>query len=150
MKPYEIFIEMKKLPKGYIIDNPHDLIETDFTISENILPVLQADSNLVFFTRLSIKHLAEKEVDGDHIFKTIRLILNDPEKIYMGNFPNRFLISKDVLFQTGPKPHVVVVEINKKTNNIIVTGFIANQNYFKNLKLLWGTAFSPSQQSPKG
>jgi hypothetical protein len=114
MKPYEIFIEMKKLPKGYIIDNPYGLVETDFTISKNVLSVLQADSDLVFFTRLSIKHLAEKEIDGDHIFKTIQLILNDPEKIHIGNFSNRFLISKNVLFQTGPKPHVVVVEINKK------------------------------------
>jgi hypothetical protein len=146
MNAYEIFIEMKKLPKGCIIEDPEGLIETDFKISKKILHTLGTNSDSVFFTRLSIKHLAEKELDGEHLFRSVQHIVSDPEIVYAGNFPNRFLISKDVLFRTGQKPHVIVVEINKKTSNIVVTGFIANKNYFKNLKLLWGTAFSPSQQ----
>lgn len=149
MNAHTIFKEMKKLPKGYIIDDPHELIPTNFKLSKNILHVLQTNQDSVFFTRLSIKHLAEKIIDGEHLFKTIKDVLRDPDQIYEGNFENRFLVSKDTIFKSGPKPHVIAVEINKKTSNIIVTGFIANGNYFKNLKLLWGTAFSPSQQPPE-
>ena len=146
MKPYEIFIEMKKLPKGYVINDPHGLVETDFKISKEILPVLKTESDSVSFTRLSIKHLSEKTLEGEYLFNKIKKILKDPDKVYVGNFSNRFLIAKYITFQTGQKAHVVNIEINEKTGNIIVTGFISKEDYFKNLRLLWGTASSPSQQ----
>jgi hypothetical protein len=72
MKSYEIFIEMKKLPKGYIIDNPHGLIETDFKISKEILPVLKTESDLVSFTRLSKKNLSEKTLECEYLFIKLR------------------------------------------------------------------------------
>jgi hypothetical protein len=34
MKLYKIFKQMQKLPKGEIIENPHDLILTDFKLSK--------------------------------------------------------------------------------------------------------------------
>jgi hypothetical protein len=141
MKPYEIFIEMKKLPKGYIIDDPHGLIETDFKISKEILPVLKTENDSVSFTRLSIKHLSEKILEGEYLFNKIKQILKNPDKVYTGNFSNRFLIAKYITFQTGQKAHVVNIEINKN--------FLSKEDYFKNLRLLWGTASSPSQQLSK-
>jgi hypothetical protein len=149
MNTYEIFTEMRKLPKGYIIEDPYGLIQTHFKITDKILHILKTKDNSVFFTRLSIKHLSEKVIDGEYIFSKIKQILKEPDRIHVGNFSNRFLISKDILFNNSLKAHIVNLEINKKTGNIIVTGFISREDYFKNLRLLWGTASSPSQQLPK-
>jgi len=149
MKLYKIFKQMQKLPKGEIIENPHDLILTDFKLSKKILYLLKTENISISFTRLSIKHLAEKGEQGEYILGKIDEILKNPEKIHLGNFSNRFLISKKILFKNDSKDHVVNIEITEYKGNIVVTGFIARKSYFKNLKLLWGSAPSPSQQFPK-
>lgn len=146
MNIYEVFLEMRHMQKGHWIENPYDLIQTDFILSNNILHILQASRTSVFFTRLSIKHLSEKGNSGEYILYKMKEILETPDNIYLGNFKNRFLISKMIMFQSDIKPHVITLEITKNTENIIVTGFIARNSYFKNLELLWGAAQSPSQQ----
>ena len=40
MNIYKIFTDMRKLPKGFIIDNPHDLIYTNFKLSNKILNII--------------------------------------------------------------------------------------------------------------
>ena len=145
MNIYKIFTDMRKLPKGFIIDNPHDLIYTNFKLSNKILNIINTNTDKVFFTRLSIKHLSEKQEQGEYIIKKIRDILSDPDKIFLGNFYNRFLITKNVKFNNDYKNHIVNIEITKENKNIIITGFIARKSYFKNLKLLWGAAPTPSQ-----
>ena len=148
MKLQQIFLEMKNIPVGEFIENPYDLIETDFKISTKILHILKTKNDSIFFTRLSLKHLSEKGDQGEYIIHKIQDILEKPDNIYLGNFSNRFLISKQILFNTDKKDHIINIEITKNKGNIIVTGFIARKSYFKNLKLLWGTAPSPSQQLP--
>ena len=138
---------MKKLPKGYIIENPFDLILIDFKISNNILSTLNTQNNLVYFTRLSIKHLSEKH-DGVYILKKIKEILKSPDRIYVGNFLNRFLVSKMIYFKNDKKAHVITIEVTQDNKNIIVTGFISKESYFKNLRLLWGTAY-PHLNNPQ-
>ena len=123
MNLYEAFLEMREIPKGLWIDNPHDLIQTDFTISNNTLSILQTKESSVYFTRLSLKHLAEKEDAGEYILHNIQNILYSPDSIYLGNFSNRFLMSKTFIFQNNPKAHVISLEITQNTGNIIVTGF---------------------------
>lgn len=149
MELQEIFLQMQKLPKGYIIESPHDLIRTSFKLSKDILHIIKTDNQDIFFTRLSIKHLAEKGIQGEYIMNKINTILSNPESIHSGNFTNRFLISKKIIFGKDFKNHIINIEITKDENNIIVTGFMARNSYFKNLKLLWGTAPSPSQQLSK-
>lgn len=129
---------MKKLPKGYIIDNPYDLIRTEFYLTDSISNLLKTN-NTVYFTRLSVKHLAEKH-DGKYLLKIIKEILRNPDSVYIGNFSNRFLITKSIIFNGKNRPHLVNIEITKEGNNIIVTSFICKDAYFKNLRLLWGTA----------
>lgn len=146
MDIYQVFLEMKHTPKGALIENPYDLIETDFIISDSILHILQTQHASVSFTRLSIKHLAEKGYSGEYILYKMKEILISPDSIYSGNFENRFLILKKINFKNDTKPHIVTLEVTNDTENIIVTGFIARNSYFKNLKLLWGAAQSPSQQ----
>ncbi len=131
---------MKKLPKGYIIENPFDLILIDFKIPNKILSILNTQNNSVYFTRLSIKHLSEKH-DGGYIIKKIKEILKSPDRIYVGNFLNRFLVSKMIYFENDKKAHVITIEVTQDNKNIIVTGFISKESYFKNLRLLWGTAY---------
>lgn len=144
---HQVFFEMRHLPKGVWIENPYDLVQTDFIISDSILPILNTSNTSVFFTRLSLKHLAEKGDAGEYILLKIKNILAEPDGVYIGNFENRFLISKMMIFQNDTKAHVITLEITKDLGNIIVTGFVSKLAYFKNLKLLWGTASSPSQQS---
>lgn len=149
MELHQIFLEMQKLPKGFIIENPHDLICTNFRLPQHILPILKTNNQNLSFTRLSIKHLAEKGIQGKYIMDKIDIILANPESIHAGNFSNRFLISKKIIFGIDHKNHIINIEITKDKNNIIVTAFLARNSYFKNLKLLWGTAQSPSQQPSK-
>lgn len=138
---------MKKIPKGIWVDKPYDLIETDFIISKDILEILQTSNQSVFFTRLSLKHLAEKGDVGEYLIHKIQEVLADPEAVYLGNFKNRFLISKMIHFQSDSKAHVITLEITQNIGNIVVTGFISKDTYFKNLRLLWGTA-SPHLNNP--
>lgn len=137
---------MKLIPKGELIDDPYHLIMTDFLISEDILNILNTTDISVYFTKLSIKHLAEKGDSGEYIFRHIKKILKSPDRIFSGNFSNRFLISKKIDFELKLRAHVITIEVTKNLGNIIVTGFVSKESYFKNLKLLWGTASSPSQQ----
>lgn len=130
---------MKKIPSGHIINNPYDLINTNFILSEEISDILSISKNKIFFTRLSLKHLSEKH-DGKYILKKMKEILLSPDRIHIGNFSNRFLVSKMIYFEDKHKAHVVTLEITESKNNIIVTGFISKESYFKNLRLLWGTA----------
>jgi hypothetical protein len=139
-------MEMKKLPNGYIIKNPHDLINTGFYIADEVLKILNTNKNKVYFTRLSVKHLSEKH-DGEYLLGTFKEILKYPDKIYLGNFSNRFLISKIINFKNKNKRHIVNIEVTHDQNNIIVLGFIVKESYFKNLRLLWGTA-SPHLNNP--
>lgn len=143
---HQVFLEMRHVPKGVWIENPYDLVRTDFIISDSILPILNISNTSVFFTRLSLKHLAEKENAGEYMLLKIKNILAEPDSVYTGNFENRFLIVKKIHFKNDLKPNIVTLEITKDSGNIIVTGFIARNSYFKNLKLLWGAAQSPSQQ----
>ncbi len=139
MELHQIFLEMQKLPKGFIIDNPHDLILTNFRLPKPILPILKTNSQNLLFTRLSIKHLAEKGDLGAYLLDHINQVLENPDTVQLGNFPNRFLISKEVTIRETRKSHVITVEITEDKNNIIVTSFIGKISYLKSLKLLWGT-----------
>ena len=44
MQLHQIFLQMKKIPVGQFIDNPHDLIKTNFKISKDILYVLKVEN----------------------------------------------------------------------------------------------------------
>ncbi len=147
MNIYEIFLEMKNVPRGAWIENPYDLIETDFIVSIDILGILQTSNQSVSFTRLSLKHLAEKGDIGEYFICKIQEVLEGPEAVYLGNFKNRFLISKMIHFESDSKAHVITLEITENMGNILVTGFISKDAYFKNLRLLWGTA-SPHLNNP--
>lgn len=149
MNIQDIFLDMQNMEKGVLIDNPHSIIITTFKISDDIANILKTFNTNIYFTRLSMKHLAEKGEAGRHIFNNIKDILEHPDAIHLGNFFNRYLISKQIIFSSNEKAHGVVLEVIQEYGNIIVTGFVAKPPYFKNLKLLWGTTFSPSQQPPK-
>lgn len=139
MKLQEIFLQMQKLPKGIIIDNPHELIETDFKLPKVILHVLKTKKQDLLFTRLSIKHLAEKGELGESLFNHIGQVLENPDTVHVGNFLNRFLISKEIIIRETRKSQVITIEITENEDNIIVTSFVGKNSYLKNLKLLWGT-----------
>lgn len=149
MNIYELFLQMQNMEKGCIIKNPHDLVLTDFYVPNLIKQIIEITEKSLYFTRLSLKHIAEKGEAGLYIINNIQNILNEPDSIHLGNFTNRFLISKKIIFSTNEKAHGIILEITKENQNVIVTGFIAKEAYFKNLKLLWRATYSPSQQPPK-
>jgi hypothetical protein len=149
MKIYKLFLIMAKMEKGSLIDNPRRLVLSDFILPLSIRKILATQAKRVYFTRLSIKHIAEKGEMGLHILQNINRILNNPDRIHLSKISNRFLISKQITFSSNEKAHGVVIELIENKKNVIVTGFIAKEAYFKNLKLLWGATYSPSQQPPK-
>lgn len=115
------------------------MIYTDFKLPKNILHILKTNNQNLSFTRLSIKHLAEKDELGKSLLDHIGQLLENPDTVHVGNFSNRFLISKEVVIRETSKSQVITVEIMKDQHNIIVTSFIGKNSYLKNLKLLWGT-----------
>jgi len=151
-KIFELFLKMEK---GEKIENPHTSIATDIVIPDFITEIIGAESNKVFFTRLSLKHLAEKDKEGRRLFKLIPHILENPDEVRISKkYDNRFLFSKIFAGVKKNRPHIVNLEITKTNTTIVVTAFQTNANYLKNFELLWRTAggirnapFPPSQHS---
>ncbi len=144
-----IFSNLQLIPKGVIIKDPFLRIPTEFKLNSSILKIIGSKGGTIFFTLMSLKHLAEKGILGKYLFLRLSEILENPDSIYTGHLENRFLISKKIYTNLKLKPHVVTLEITQEFEDIIVTSFIAKDKYFKNLELLWGTTSSPSQQFPK-
>lgn len=135
---------MQNLDKGAIISDPHVLVKTNFHLPLEIQKIINSSGKSISFTRLSLKHLAEKGGDGERMLNLMGSILWSPEAVHASHMPSRFLISKLYPATIGIKPHTVTIEVIEY-GDIIVTGFTGKNKYFKNLKLLWGTAFPPSQ-----
>jgi hypothetical protein len=138
----ELFIKFQKVPKGVLIDNPNELVVTNFITSNYIRSVLPNKLKKVYFTRRSLKHIAEKGIEGERLLKLIPTIFGDPEIIYEARESNRWLILKALPYQGKILLHGVVVEKLQSEDILIVTSFVAKQKYLKNFKILWRTAAS--------
>jgi hypothetical protein len=138
-----IFEEFQKIPKGILIDRPDELIATDFAISDSARDILFETKARIFFTRRSLKHVAEK-TDGKRLLTIIPLILRDYDTVHFSARKNRFLFSRWILADTNIKPHIVTIEVVNPEKAIIVTTFVAKEKYLKNFEILWRTAYPPS------
>lgn len=122
-----LFDEFQKLPKGILIDNPNELIRL---------------SDGVFFTRRTLKHLAEKGIEGKRLFGLVPNILKRPDLILKGK-KTRIVVVRFFPDEEG-EPHVVVVEPKDQTFLIVVTSFVTDKKYLKNFEILWRTGTSLS------
>ena len=141
------------MAKGEIIIDPTKIIPTDMIIPDFIIEVIGSKSNIVSFTRLSLKHLAEKGPEGQRLLDLAPYILENPNEVRQGSTSARFLISKFFPGLKKNRPQVINLEVTKTQGNIIVTPFQSEFEYLKNFELLWRTAggtkntpFPPSQQ----
>jgi hypothetical protein len=134
-----LFEEFQKLPKSVLIDSPNRLIETNYS-TDALIRLFNLNNPLIYYTRRTFKHLAEKETEGKRLFKLLSTILEYPDIVLKGN-NSRILIVK--LFNYGKKrePHVVVIEFIKE-NIVIITSFVTNRKYLKNFEILWRTGGS--------
>ena len=150
---YDTFNEFKTIPRGRLILKPQDLVRTEIRPSTEVKSVTGAGENPVSFTRLSIKHLAEKGMEGERLLRAVPEILSNPETIYQGTQASRYLISKSIKDASG-RPHAVILEVTENNGNIIVTAFKTDSTYLQKFDLLWragvpeGTV-PPSQRSSK-
>ena len=136
------------MSKGEIISDPTKIIPTDMIIPDFIIQIIGTKSNIASFTRLSLKHLAEKGQEGQRLLDLAPHILRNPDEVRQGSTDIRFLISKSFIDLKYGRPNVINIEVTKETGNIIVTAFQAFPKYLKNFELLWRTASPPSQQPP--
>lgn len=142
------FEEFLLMAKGELIIDPTKIIPTDMMIPSFIIEIIGAKSNLVSFTRLSLKHLAKKGQEGQRLLDLAPHILGNPDEVRQGSPDIRFLISKSFIDLKYGRPNVINIEVTKASGNIVVTAFQAFPKYLKNFELLWRTASPPSQQPP--
>ncbi len=128
--------------RGDQIPDPHKLIYLNMYINSDYVP-----KGKVFCTRVSLKHILEKDEIGLYLIHKLTLITFAHQQIFISkNKDKRFLFVKYIDREFKTKPHVAVLEYDTNIKGyILVTMFLAKEKYFKNLKLLWGTTFSPSQ-----
>lgn len=117
-----LFETFKNTPKGYSIDNEKGLVH----LYGNF-----------FFTRKSLKHIAEKR-NADTLFHVIKEIISDPGELRKTRDSNRFILSKKIENLSG-RPHAVVLEKNKNSPIVIVTVFPTNTQYLEHFEILWRT-----------
>ncbi len=137
-----IFYEFQKIPKGILIDRPDELIQTGFSVHPVIMQIFSRGKLQAFFTRRTLKHLAEKGVEGKRLLGIIPNILEYPDVIFRGK-KTRLLSAK--FFNQGKKrePHIIVIEFLER-GVILVTSFVTDEKYLKNFEILWRTGGSLS------
>lgn len=151
----KIFDEFSSMKQGELIQNPNTLVPVQIPVADPIKEFAGIKNDDVSFTRLSIKHLAEKGEKGNELLKNIPEIITSPDEIYQGPKKDRFYISKEISIGKRPK-QVVVLEVTKNAGGIVVTSFPTNNQFLKNFELLWRTPpvskneFPPSSLPKKG
>jgi hypothetical protein len=131
--------EMRNLPKGGLLDNPSFVISTGIVIMDTHLNVLMATKRVVSFTRRSLKHLLEKDAEGERLIALIKDIIENAQEVRKGVREGRFIFIKMIKKPTSkPYPHAVVVETGE-TCNVIITAFVTNEKYLQDFEILWRT-----------
>jgi hypothetical protein len=120
---YELFEEFRKLPKNARLENPHALVQTNIPN--------------VFFTRISLKHLAEKRSKGKELLAVLPILFYIPEEIRLGKSSNRYLFIKRIFFRRKYRIYVLILETIPNQGHIIVTAFQSTLRYLSNFELLW-------------
>ncbi len=136
-KLVKILNKFQLLPVGYHISNPKGFLLLDIKLSKKSIEITCAKNSQLFFTRISLKHIAEKQKDSKITLEIVYRTLKYPDQIYKGR-SSRFIFSKTFQAKKGLHYHAVTLEVLDK--NIIVTAFKAKQKYLKNFEILWRSA----------
>ena len=139
---FSIFEEFQKIPKGVLIDRPDELIKTNFVLNHSIINVLNMTDISVYFTRRTLKHVAEKGIQGKELLALICGTLTKPDYIFATDVKRRKIISSLIKRGSTYKHHVIIIESLAPDKLIIVTTFLAQHKYLKNFEILWRTATS--------
>jgi hypothetical protein len=131
------FRELKKYPKGHMINYHDALIKTGIFVPRKISRVMGTVNREVYFSRRSLKHLVEKQ-SGETLLELLPLIINEYNYIFQGRVSNRFLFVK-YFKEFGGRPHVASIEVTKKDNLLVVTIFKTDDDYLKDFEILWRT-----------
>jgi ComEC/Rec2-related protein len=139
----DIFEEFQNLPKSSLIDNPNDLIPTNFDVL-TISRLLNARFESILFTRRTLKHLAEKAKEGRRLLDLIPNAFTEIHFVCKDNSSGRFLVVRSFIMNRPRRFHIVVVEHKGNGCLIIVTSFFTDEKYLKNFEILWRTGGSQS------
>lgn len=137
---HSIFEEFQKIPKGVLIDRPDELIMTTIRLPEAVAKVTGINEKNLSFSRLSLKHIAEKGKEGRRLLSALSTLLSKPIEIRVGNRDRRFQVVSSFKGYKDGRLHSVVIERNEKGDGIIVTSFQTTEGYLKRYELLWRTA----------
>lgn len=136
----EVFVGFQEIPKGVWISNPDELVETRFQAHKAVCTILNTEKPRIYFSRRSLKHVAEKSSEGKRLLTVMPVILSNPDLIYEGKEVGRYIILKLQPYGNKKCLYCIVVERLQDKDIIIVTSFVANQKYLKSFKILWRTA----------
>lgn len=131
------FRKLKKYQKGHLIKRHDSLIRTSLFISMTTSQIINTKQCELYFSRRSLKHLAEKK-NGIMLFELLPLIINEYQYILQGKIRNRFLFVKYFKEFDG-RPYVASIEVTKKDNLLVVTIFKTDDDYLKDFEILWRT-----------
>lgn len=131
------FRKLKKYQKGHLIKRHDSLIRTSLFISMTTSQIINTKQCELYFSRRSLKHLAEKK-NGIMLFELLPLIINEYQYILQGKIRNRFLFVKYSKEFDG-RPYVASIEVTKKDNLLVVTIFKTDDDYLKDFEILWRT-----------
>ncbi len=134
-KLIKIVKEFQKLPKGYFIENPNDVIEVDVGLPYKLRRLINCDSEKIYFTRKTLKHVAEKH-NAAYLLAILQMIIKNLEFLYKGKIAQRYVITK-VVDDPTYTIHAATLEVIEKSHMIIVTVFRTDESYLKNFEILW-------------
>jgi len=134
------FEALDKLPEGILIDRPDELIPTTIRLTSETRKVSGIYGLSLSFSRLSLKHVAEKRGEGRRLLSVLPVMLSRPIEIRTAKEINRFqVISSSKDYKSG-RLHSVVIERMKNGDGRIVTIFQTDVGYLEHYELLWRTA----------
>lgn len=148
---YELLTNLSKLakyPKGAIIKDPDKLITTGLKTSKVVDDVLGTSGKDLFFTRKSLKHIAEKGEVGAKLIDALPDVLLSPDEIRRTGELGRSLVSKNIRVSKNKPMTTVVMELINTKDGIIVTILPNRQKYLEKFELLWRSPKTTSMSVP--
>ncbi|MCF7833999.1 MAG: hypothetical protein K9L98_01405 [Candidatus Pacebacteria bacterium] len=135
---WDVFYRFKKMKKGELIENGSKKIGTKIYIYRHIKNTMSTPKK-VYFSHLTIKHMAEKNILGEKLLKITPKILLKPDEIRHGIKKDRLIFIKNTKTTSHAKNTAVVIESKTKNTCIVVTIFPTNKKYLEKFELLWRT-----------
>lgn len=133
------FKEFQNMGKALLIKDPQALISTNIKLPEAIGKITGTANDAISFTRMSLKHIADKGTLGESLLHSVPDVLTNPDEVRQSTNAGRYLISKS-FSDASNRLRTVVLEVKSDGPHVVVTAFKADPANLEKSALLWRTA----------